>query len=66
MNYRKLLFMFGVWLFVYPLVTSILYLIRALDLSLAVAEQTLITTLILVPLMVNWIVPFVKKVTDKL
>ncbi|BHH83164.1 hypothetical protein LA52FAK_14530 [Desulforhopalus sp. 52FAK] len=53
-------------MFVYPLVTGILYLIRALDLSLAVAEQTLITTLILVPLMVNWIVPFVKKATDKL
>ena len=35
-------------------------------LSLFLAVQTLIFTLILAPLMVNWIVPFVKKYTARL
>jgi len=64
MSFRQLTFMLGVWLCVYPLVTSALYLIHALDLSLPVAAQTLILTSILVPLMTYLIVPFVKKWTD--
>lgn len=61
MNSKKLRLISGVWLCVYPLVTGILYLIGTLGLSLPLAVKTLIATVILVPLMVNWIVPFVKR-----
>lgn len=61
MNRKQLAFIFGVWLCVYPLVTGFLYILRSLDLTLPIAVQTLILTLIIVPIMVQWIVPFVKR-----
>lgn len=61
MNLKKLAFMFYIWLCVYPLVTGIIYIIRTFAPNLPVPGQTLIATLILVPVMFNWIVPFVKK-----
>lgn len=61
MNFKKLAFMFYIWLCVYPLVTGILYMIRTFGPGLPVPVQTMIATLILVPVMFNWIVPFVKK-----
>jgi antibiotic biosynthesis monooxygenase (ABM) superfamily enzyme len=65
-NHKQLSLMFGIWLFVYPLVTALLYLIRTFGSFLPVPEQTLIATLILVPLMINWIAPFVKNRIDQL
>ena len=60
-NYKKITLMFGIWLCVYPLVTGILYSIRAVGETLPLPMQTLIATLILVPLMINWVVPFVTR-----
>ena len=60
---KKLTFMLTIWAFVYPLVTGLLYTIKSLNLGLPVPAQTLIATLLLIPIMFTWIVPFVKKVT---
>ncbi len=64
MRSRKFLFIFGVWLCVYPLVTIILFCYGQLGLNLPLPVKTLILTLILVPLMVLWIVPFVRSRTE--
>jgi antibiotic biosynthesis monooxygenase (ABM) superfamily enzyme len=61
MNNKKLLMIFGVWLFVYPIVTILNYLLRTFGSSLPFPVQTLITTLILVPVMIGWVAPFVRR-----
>lgn len=58
---KQLALMFGIWLFVYPIVTAILYALRTFGSSLPVPVQTLIATLILVPVMIGWVAPFVRK-----
>ncbi len=66
MNRKQLALNFGIWLFVYPIITAILSLIRACGSSLPVPVQTLIASLIIVPLMVNLISPFVNKRIERL
>ena len=66
MNSKQLALNFGIWIFVYPIVTTILYLIRAYGASLPVPVQTLIATLIIVLLMLNLIGPFVKSRLEQL
>lgn len=61
MNKKKILMIFGVWLFVYPIVTILSYVMRTFGTSIPFPVQTLITTLILVPVMIGWVAPFVKK-----
>ena len=58
---KQLALMIGIWLFVYPIVTGILYTLRAYGSSLPVPVQTLIATLVLVPVMIGWVAPFVRK-----
>ncbi len=61
MNNKKLFIIFGVWLFVYPIVTILSYLLRTYGSYLPFPVQTLITTLILVPVMIGWVAPFVRR-----
>ncbi|MGE0917367.1 hypothetical protein [Trichlorobacter lovleyi] len=63
---KQLALMFGIWLFVYPIVTAILYALRTFGSSLPVPVQTLIATLILVPVMIGWVAPFVRKQVEQL
>ena len=49
----------------YPFAIGGVYVLQMLDLALPLTVNTLIMTLILVPAMITWIAPFVKKVTDK-
>ena len=61
MKNKKLLMIFGVWLFVYPIVTAVSYILRTYGSSLPFPLQTFITTAILVPIMIGWVAPFVRK-----
>ncbi len=60
MNFKRLTFMFLVWLCVYPIVTGILYTIQYFELTLPIAVKTFISTSILVPLIDVGIIPFLK------
>lgn len=60
MKSKKLALIFGVWLFVYPVVTVLSYSLRTFASSIPFPVQTLITTVILVPLMIGWVAPFVR------
>lgn len=65
-NKKRLFIIFGVWLFVYPIVTVVSYLLRTFASSLPFPVQTLITTLILVPLMIGWVAPFVRRRVEQI
>jgi len=58
---NRLLHAFCIWLFVYPIVTLLLYGIQALNVSLALEQKSLLMSVILVPLMYFGIVPFVRR-----
>lgn len=59
--FRKAAFPFGVWLCVYPLVTSLLMVLRATGLNLPLPLQTMLVTAVLVPIMIFGLVPLVRK-----
>lgn len=50
-----------IWVFVYPIVTTLLFGLQKLDVSLSIQLKSLIMTLILVPLMYFCIVPSVNR-----
>ncbi len=52
---------FMIWMLVYPIVTLLLCVMQTLDLSLATGLKSLVMTLILVPLMYFYIVPFTNR-----
>ncbi len=56
---NKLLHAFCIWLCVYPVVTFLLWGLDRLNLSLASGLKSLLMTVILVPLIYFFIVPFV-------
>ncbi len=58
---KQLLHVFCIWAFVYPIVTTFLFVIQRLDLSFSLGLKSLIMTLILVPLMFFYIVPLVNR-----
>jgi len=60
---RVLLKIFFIWACVYPLVMLSLLGLRALDLHLSIGVQSLVLTIVLVPLMTLYIVPLVNRVT---
>ncbi len=62
---KSLIQAFIIWMLVYPIATGLLLVMEGLDLSLVVAWKSLIMTLILVPLMFFFIVPFVNRLLSR-
>lgn len=59
--FRRVLFAFGVWLCVYPLVTGLMLTPRATRSGLPLPAQTMVVTALLVPTMMFGLVPLIRR-----
>lgn len=65
MNKQKLKFALIVELGLYPTLVGVSYLIRPVTEGLHLLIQLLVTTLIVVPIMVWWMIPVIKQFFNK-
>lgn len=61
----KVVFALCLWVFVYPLVTSLLLALRGTGLNLSLPIQTLVVSIVLVPTIVFLVGPLVSRLTRK-
>lgn len=58
---KSLLHAFCIWLFVYPIVTALMFGIQQMNLPIPLGVKSMMMSLILVPLMYFFIVPLVHR-----